>query len=335
MSEQTSEQFRFRDLHPNIMLGTASDRYAGWIGQIYSYGRYEKRTTRRSRKVGKHTFTEEVLPVESVEEYYEHFPVLEIDYTFYRPLLEKDGKPTQNYHVLRQYRQHLRDTDRLILKVPQAVFARKISRGGSFIANESYLTPEVFTDQFYEPAVGLLGPTLRGLIFEQEYQRKEARVPVAEMANDLASFFESIPKDTRYHVELRTDSYLHDRVFEVFEEYGVGQVLSHWTWLPTLEVQFAKSGRRFLNSGGACIVRLMTPLGMKYENAYAKAFPFNTLIEGMLQDKMVEETALLMRAGADRDVTTNVIVNNRAGGNAPMIAQKIAERFSNGVHSQE
>ncbi len=335
MPEEKSEQFRFRDLHPNILLGTASDRYAGWIGQIYSPGRYEKRITRRSRKVGKHTFAEEVLPVESVEEYYEHFPVLEIDYTFYRPLLEKDGKPSQNFHVLRQYRQHLRDTDRLILKVPQVVFARKVRRGRSFIANESYLNPEVFTDQFYEPAVGLLGPTLSGLIFEQEYQRKDDRVPVAEMASDLDSFFESIPEDNRYHVELRTASYLHARVVAGFEKDGVGQVLSHWTWLPPLVVQFAKSGKRFLNSGGECIIRLMTPLGMRYENAYAKAFPFNALIEGMLQDKMVEETANLMRTGADRDVTMNVIVNNRAGGNAPMIAQKIAERFSNGLHSQE
>ena len=30
------DRFRFRDLHPNILVGMASDRYAGWIGQIYS-----------------------------------------------------------------------------------------------------------------------------------------------------------------------------------------------------------------------------------------------------------------------------------------------------------
>jgi hypothetical protein len=59
----------------------ASDRYAGWIGQIYSMGRYEKAITRRNRMVGDRTFTEEILPVESVAEYFEHFPLLEIDYT--------------------------------------------------------------------------------------------------------------------------------------------------------------------------------------------------------------------------------------------------------------
>ena len=86
------------------MIGTASDRYAGWIGQIYSAGRYEKGVTRRSHKVGDKTFNEETLPVESVAEYFEHFPLLEIDYTFYRPLLKSGANPTQNFHVLKKYR---------------------------------------------------------------------------------------------------------------------------------------------------------------------------------------------------------------------------------------
>jgi hypothetical protein len=78
-SEIRPKSFLFRDLRPNILIGMASDRYAGWIGQIYSEGRYEKGITRRSHKVGDKTFNEETLPVESVAEYFEHFPLLEID----------------------------------------------------------------------------------------------------------------------------------------------------------------------------------------------------------------------------------------------------------------
>ena len=95
--ESKAKSFLFRELFQNILFGTASDRYAGWIGQIYSEGRYEKEITRRSHKVGDQAFNEETLPVESVAEYFEHFPILEIDYTFYRPLLDKGGKPTPNY----------------------------------------------------------------------------------------------------------------------------------------------------------------------------------------------------------------------------------------------
>ena len=79
------ERFRFRHLHPQVRLGTASDRYADWLGQIYTAERYQGRITRRTKVVGEQTFTEEVLPVDSITEYFEHFPVLEIDYTFYRP----------------------------------------------------------------------------------------------------------------------------------------------------------------------------------------------------------------------------------------------------------
>jgi hypothetical protein len=35
------DQFRFRNLPLHILIGTASDWYAGWIGQIYSGRRQE------------------------------------------------------------------------------------------------------------------------------------------------------------------------------------------------------------------------------------------------------------------------------------------------------
>jgi len=69
--ESRAKSFLFHDLPQNILIGTASDRYAGWIGQIYSTGRYEKGITRRSHKVGDKSFNEETLPVESVAEYFE------------------------------------------------------------------------------------------------------------------------------------------------------------------------------------------------------------------------------------------------------------------------
>ena len=34
-TEGGGKGFLFRDLFQNILIGTASDRYAGWIGQIY------------------------------------------------------------------------------------------------------------------------------------------------------------------------------------------------------------------------------------------------------------------------------------------------------------
>jgi uncharacterized protein YecE (DUF72 family) len=331
MSDQNRnliETFYFRDLHPKVCLGTASDRYEGWIGQIYSRESYKGRVSRRPKTVGGQSLTEGVLPVESVEEYFHHFCVLELDFTFYALLLDKELKPTQNYHVLETYRKYMTDGDHLILKIPQVIFAQKLRRGGKFGLNPDYLNPDLFTHHFYEPAVEILGNVINGFIFEQEYQVKKERPPVAQYAEALDQFFALIPRDERYHVEVRTESLLTAPYFRVLEKHGLGQVLSHWTWLPPLRKQFTKGFSKFLNAGKQCVIRLMTPLGMKYEDAYIKAHPFDKLVEGMTSHQMVDETVGLMNSAVHQGIQANVIINNRAGGNAPLIAQKVAGKFS-------
>lgn len=321
------ETFHFRNLHPQILIGTASDRYASWIGQIYSQDRHQGKITKRTKIIGGISFIEEVLPVDSVAEYFEHFPVLEIDFTFYRPLLDQDGQPTQNYQVLKTYARHLKDGDRILLKVPQIITAQNFHKGDQHIKNPAYLNPKIFTEQFYEPAINILGANLTGFIFEQEYQRKKDRVPVTAMALALDKFFSQAPKDSRYHLELRTDLYLRDQVFEVLARYGAGQVLSHWTWLPPLRKQLAKADGRFFNAGNECVIRLLTPLGMRYEDSFEKAYPFDKLVDGMLQPEMVLETVEILRTAVEKGVLVNVFINNRAGGNAPLVAQEIAKKF--------
>ena len=66
MDNETIESialFQFRDLHPDLFIGTASDRYAGWMGQIYAQERFGRNITRRSKKIGDKTYADEVLPV--------------------------------------------------------------------------------------------------------------------------------------------------------------------------------------------------------------------------------------------------------------------------------
>ena len=243
-------------------------------------------------------------------------------------LLDDKGRLLQNYSLLNKYKSFLKENDFLFLKVPRVITARKIHIGPRFAANETYLNPEVFTEQFYRPAVELLGANLKGLLFEQEYQRKDEQLSAPEMASSLDQFFKSIPPDDRYQLELRTESYLQEPVFEVLNKHGVGQILSHWTWLPPLKKQFKKSKERFFNSGHQALIRLMTPLDMRYEDAYVKAFPFDKLIEGMLQPRMIEDTVRLMHTTIKRNIQLNLIINNRSGGNAPLIARQIAEKFS-------
>ena len=71
----------------------------------------------------------------------------------------------------------------------------------------------------------------------------------------------------------------------------------------------------------------MTPLDMGYNESYAKAFPFDKMVPGMLDPEMIEDMAKIVNEAQKDRVQVNLIINNRAGGNAPLIAEKIAERL--------
>ena len=162
----------------------------------------------------------------------------------------------------------------------------------------------------------------------KKFQNPSRLHPLCDQAaTALDEFFQRIPRDSRYHLELRTDLYLRDPIFEILEKHGVGQVLSHWTWLPPLRKQLTKAGGKLFNAGKQCVIRLLTPLGMRYEDSYAKAFPFDKLVEGMLRPEMILEAVDIMWQAINQGVLVNVIINNRAGGNAPLLARLVAEKF--------
>jgi hypothetical protein len=124
-----------------------------------------------------------------------------------------------------------------------------------------------------------------------------------------------------------------DPVFAVLEKHGVGLVYSHWTWLPPLSKQLSKTKGRFFNSGGHGIIRLMTPLRMSYEASYAKAFPFDKMVDGMMDHEMINDAIEIILEGIRQKKRMTLIINHRAGGNAPRIAQQMAKRL-HGVQVQ-
>jgi len=107
----------------------------------------------------------------------------------------------------------------------------------------------------------------------------------------------------------------------------VGLVYSHWTWLPSLAKQFSKTNGRFFNPGGDCVIRLMTPLRMSYEDSYARAFPFDKMVDGMMNPDMIDDAVDIIKEGIRQSKRMRLIINNRSGGNGPIIAQEIADRL--------
>ncbi len=323
------ERLDLRSVTPYVRFGTASDRYAGWIGQIYP-DEYTPRVQRRTRTLAGLRFEERTVPIESVSSYFEHFDVLELDFTFYRPLLEDDGEMGPNWFVLQRYAAEAPASAQFLLKAPQAYFARVLRAGRGYEPNPRYLDADACRARFLEPARALLGDRLRGVLFEQEYQKKSETPDPGAYVADMAPFFDAVSGEAATHIELRSPHLLEPPYFDWLEDRGIGHVFSHWTWLPPLSRQWRASGERFTSSAGDAVVRLLTPLRVKYADAYALAHPFDRPVPELSETPqaraMVSDAASLALQASIRDATVVVIANNRAWGNAPALAQEVARR---------
>ena len=66
---------------------------------------------------------------------------------------------------------------------------------------------------------------------------------------------------------------------------------------------------------------------MGYEDSYIKSFPFDNMVNGLLDPEMIEDTAKIGNEAIKDKVQVNLMINNRAGGNAAIIARTIADRL--------
>lgn len=325
MTGHKKETFEFRDVAPGLHFATASDRYASWVGQIYSADEGYK-ITKNKKTIKGESFTEEKLPVRSVTEYFRHYSALEIDFTFYDFLLDRDGNPSRNWAPLVEYSKYIPEDGLVVLKVPEAICAttRWNFAGGkrTAVKNDTYLDSEAFTSRFYKPANEILGTRIAGFSFEKAYQRKDSCPQPEENIESLREFFDAIPKDSRYHIEERTDRLKTQDYFVFLHEYGIGNVFSHWTWLPELGKQWEQAGGF---TGSAAIIRLLTPLRVAYEESYATYHPFAELRDEITS--MYRDAAFLIREGLGIQLPTILVANNRAGGNANLINSRVRDEL--------
>lgn len=319
-------RYDFRNVHPGVSFGTASDRYGGWIGQIYSQP-WEERIQKRRKQLGKKSYVETVVPTEAVSEYFEHFSVLELDFTFYRPLVEADGEPGINYRVLERYVQHSPASARFLVKAPQMFCSPTLPGRG---LNSDFLNRSAYDTVFGHPLEDVLGERLLGVIFEQGYIPRRESPASEEHVAALDSFTSAATLTHPIHFEVRSNHLLTPLFFEWLNSTGHGYVFSHWTWLPSIKDQWKAAGG-FSSADGQAVLRLLTPRKMTYAKAYDLAHPFDKVVQPLTQapgsEAMIEETVALAVKAIDAGKQLNVIANNRAWGNAPELAVAARDRL--------
>jgi uncharacterized protein YecE (DUF72 family) len=294
-------------LSPLIRFGTSTWTYEGWQGQVYK------------KQYAKSVFARECLG-EYCQYQYNNEPLFRTvgnDSTFYRP-------PTTNQ--LLRYLNQIPEDFEMCCKVWEEItiprFASHVRYGGKAgqpnprfldanLFNELVLTP--YREAKFQPHAGP---------FLFEFQRHD--LPREEFCARLAGFFDQLPKEFRYAVEIRNPALLGPEYQQVLERYGVAHVYSHWSYMPPLAEQHTRMDGF---TAPFTALRLLTPLKISYEAAKKRAEPYTKIVEVL--PEMRRETVDLVRKAVAENRRAYVLVNNRSEGNAPLTIQGLADQLRN------
>ncbi len=150
-----------------------------------------------------------------------------------------------------------------------------------------------------------------------------------EFVDKLDTFFSQLPKDFRYAVEIRNPSVLGLAYRDMLQRHGVAHVYNHWCFMPGLAEQHGEMGTF---TAPFTVLRLLTPLGMSYEDAKKRAMPYDKIV-GELPE-MRAETVELVKKAVGQKVRAYVLVNNRTEGNAPLTVQALVDLLNGSSNHQ-
>jgi uncharacterized protein YecE (DUF72 family) len=288
---------------PLVRLGTSTWTYAGWQGQVYH------------RQYAKNSFARDCLG-EYCQFQYQGEPLFRTvgnDSTFYRP-------PT-TIQLQRYLNQIPEDFDMCCkvweeLTIPTfAQQPRHKSSAGQL--NPRFLDVQLFKDFVLAPyQKAKFGPHTGPFLFEFQRHGMSAE----EFVSRLDGFFQQLPKDFRYAVEVRNPGLLGALYRDMLAKHGVAHVYNHWSYMPSLAEQHKRMGTF---TAPFTVLRLLTPLKMSYEAAKKRAEPYTKIVEEL--PEMRKETVNLVTHAVAENRFVYVLVNNRSEGNAPLTVQALSD----------
>ena len=278
-------------LPDTIHLGTSSWTYPGWQGMVY-HEEYGPRA-----------------PAARMLAEYARFPLFTtvgIDSSFYRP---------PSVATLRSYARALPPGFRCVSKVWDhlTVHTHSGKRGGiAGEANPGFLDPELLRREVYGPYTEHFRDHMGAFVFEFQTIAPSEGITPLDFAERLDRFFEQLPRDARYAVEVRNAEFLTEAYFAVLRVHGVAHVLNNWTRMPPIGAQLDLPG---VTTADFLVVRALLRPGRTYEEAVRMFEPYDRIRDPnpALRSDL---TAVIRHAVAMR-IPAYLLVNNRAEGSAP------------------
>jgi uncharacterized protein YecE (DUF72 family) len=284
----------------NILIGTSSWKYEGWLGQIYSRENYLSR--------GK--FSKKRFEAECLEEYAQTFPIVCGDFSFYQ-----FPAPEYWHKLFSSAPPHLK----FALKAPEEVTAEVFPRHARYgpragLRNPAFLDAGAFSALFLDPL-----SAYRDRISSVILEFGARNTPPAQFTRQLQPFLAALPADFRYAVEVRNPTYLNSDHFGCLREHRTAHVFNAWTRMPELAKQIAIPEAL---TADFTVVRALLREGRAYEDAVKMFAPYDRIQdENQAGRKALRD---LMKRMKEEKRAALIFINNRFEGNAPKTIQAIA-----------
>ena len=289
----------------NIYIGGSSWKYEGWLGQVYTRGRYLSRGR----------FSKRLLETECLREYAETFPTVCGDFAFYQ-------FPTVDFW--RKLFGQAPESFRFAFKVPEQItckvfpwHARYGAQAGK--ANEAFLDARTLEEMFLRPLLPHRAKTAL-LIFEFGTFSRSSFADASEFLDRLDPFLGSLPPELRYGIEIRNPEFLARDYFACLRTHGVAHVYNAWSRMPELGRQLAIPDSA---TADFLVCRALLRRGRPYEDAVAMFSPYAEVKDPNPEAR--ESMRALMGRARENKQFLFLFVNNRLEGNAPLTILSLVE----------
>ena len=289
-------------LPPTLRMGTSSWSFPGWRGIVYP---------------GSSTTSQ--LAKEGLRDYAKH-PLLRtvgIDRTYYAPVTGEEWA---------RYADQLPGDFVCCIKAPASITSYTAPGAGVPLPNPDFLSAERLFEELIGPCRRYFARHTGPIILQFPPISRRAPLDPSAFAEMLDAFFDRLPRDEEYAVEIRDRSLLTENYRRVVARNGAVHVCNYWSAMPMPGEQ-----ADLLDHTGApfTMVRLLMRPGTRYEQQKETMAPFNRIVQ---QDEhMRRDTVDVLRRAAAAGQRAFLLVNNKAEGSSPLTIEALATRLARAV----
>ncbi|MFZ5519281.1 MAG: DUF72 domain-containing protein [Candidatus Zhuqueibacterota bacterium] len=282
-----------------VRFGTSSWAYEEWKGNVY-FKDYDESN-----------FKKDCLTEYAADR---RFSTVGMDLFFYQP-------PTAS--LLTHYANQLPQGFKTCSKVWQELTIYRYAHQANLGArkdqvNDRFLDPKLFTETVLRPYRTAFLDHTGPFIFEFQYIKK-SDLPFDAFVEKLDAFFAELPGDFSYSVEIRNKDFLKPAYFNVLKKHNVAHVFNHWSYMPPLAEQM----KRDAFTADFVVARILTPIGMSYQETQKKFGSFDRIIER--QPQMRKDLMRLIEISVRNRKLLYLLINNRIEGSAPETITELLE----------